>query len=178
VALTATSPSAPLSVTGLFADGIERDVTSASAGTTYASADPTVVTVDADGRVTAQAAGHTVVQATNGDAVAVFDVAVADTPGDSDGDGAVGLADFLDLRACWTGPGEDPAFRGAANACRDAFDADGDADVDRADYDAFLARYTGPAADCNANGTLDLTDIVDGTSQDADADAVPDECAS
>jgi Bacterial Ig-like domain (group 2) len=167
-------------VTGRFADGIDRDVTSASAGTTYMSAAPAIATVDVNGRVTAHAAGHTVIQAKNGDDVAAFDVVVADAPGDSDGDGTVGLADFLALRSCWTGPGDDPAFIGASNRCRDAFDADADADadVDRPDYDAFLARYTGPAADCNANGTPDLTDIVDGASQDANGDGVPDECGA
>jgi len=135
-----------------------------------------IATVDANGRVTAHAAGHTVVQATNGDDVAAFDVVVADTPDDADGDGKVGLADFLALRSCWTGPGNDPSFAGAANGCRDAFDGDADGDVDRADYDSFLARYTGPATDCNTNGILDLTDIIDGTSQDANGDGVPDEC--
>jgi hypothetical protein len=35
----------------------------------------------------------------------------------------------------------------------------------------------GTNADCNGNGVLDLLDIAAGTSDDADADGIPDECA-
>ncbi len=175
--LSATTPSAPATVTGAFNDGVERDVSAAAAGTTYWSDDPTIATVDADGNVTAVKAGSTIVHAANGAAATIVEVRVSSTPGDADGDGAVGLNDFLELRACWTGPGSDPAFQSPPNACRDTFDADQDGDVDRADYDAFLLRYTGPANDCNANSQPDLTDIVDGVSVDADGNGVPDECA-
>ncbi|HEX7183162.1 MAG TPA: Ig-like domain-containing protein [Thermoanaerobaculia bacterium] len=178
LALSAASPSMELRVTGRFADDVERDVTSAAAGTTYTSTDPAVATVDAEGNVTAVTAGRALIEVRNGDAAAMAEVAVVSTPGDSDGDGTVGLSDFLELRACWTGPGEDPAFEASSNACVDTFDADGDADLDRPDYEAFLVRYAGPELDCNANGELDLTDIVDGVSQDADGNAVPDECGS
>ena len=178
LALSAAAPSAALRVTGRFTDDVERDVTSGSAGTTYTSTDPAVATVDAGGTVTAVAAGQALIEVRNGDAVAVAEVAVVSTPADSDGDGTVGLSDFLELRACWTGPGEDPEFEPSSNACIDTFDADTDGDLDRPDYDAFLMRYTGPELDCNANNELDLTDIVDGVSQDADGNAVPDECGS
>src|SRR5688572_24320371 len=41
----------------------------------------------------------------------------------------------------------------------------------------FLGISRGPrAADCNRNGVLDQADLVDGTSQDCDLNAVPDEC--
>ncbi|MCH8343331.1 MAG: FG-GAP repeat protein [Planctomycetes bacterium] len=38
------------------------------------------------------------------------------------------------------------------------------------------AYVFGGLADCNDNGELDLCDITDGTSQDADANGIPDEC--
>ncbi|HEX6903666.1 MAG TPA: Ig-like domain-containing protein [Thermoanaerobaculia bacterium] len=174
--LSATTPSASATVTGSFDDGVERDVSAAAAGTTYWSDDPTIATVDANGTVTAVKAGSTIVHAANSGLATIVEVRVSSTPGDADGDGAVGLSDFLELRACWTGPGSDPAFQTPPNACRDTFDADGDGDVDRADYDAFLLRYTGPANDCNANSQSDLTDIVEGVSADADGNGVPDEC--
>ncbi len=40
----------------------------------------------------------------------------------------------------------------------------------------FLSVYNGQRADCNGNGILDLIDIVDETSFDADNDGIPDEC--
>jgi hypothetical protein len=39
-----------------------------------------------------------------------------------------------------------------------------------------LLRDTAPADDCNGNGEPDRTDIVQGTSRDADGNGVPDEC--
>lgn len=176
VVLSATVPSAPIPVTGTFSDGIERDVSDASAGTTYLSADPAVATVDEDGTVTALQAGATVVHVTNATVATLVEVKVLSTPGDFDGDGTVALADFLELRACWTGAGEDEDFQAPPNACRDTFDSDEDGDIDRDDYDGFLSRYGGPQGDCNSNLQLDLTDIVDGVSTDANGNGVPDEC--
>ena len=42
------------------------------------------------------------------------------------------------------------------------------------DYDILVARFALP--DCNDNGVGDGQDIADGTSQDCNADGVPDEC--
>lgn len=177
VILSATTPSAPIPVTGTFSDGIERDVSDGSAGTVYLSADPAVVAVDEDGTVTALKSGATVVHVTNGTLATLVEVKVLSTPGDFDGDGTVALADFLELRACWTEAGEDEEFQAPPNACRDTFDSDEDGDIDRDDYDGFLSRYGGPQDDCNSNLQLDLTDIVDGVSTDANGNGVPDECA-
>lgn len=176
VILSAITPGAPIPVTGSFSDGIERDMSDGSTGTVYLSADPAVATVDADGRVTAVQAGTTVVHVTNATVATLVEVTVLSTPGDFDGDGTVALADFLELRACWTGAGEEEGFQTPANACRDTFDSEADGDIDRADYDGFLSRYGGPQTDCNSNLQFDLTDIVDGVSADANANGVPDEC--
>jgi pimeloyl-ACP methyl ester carboxylesterase len=46
---------------GVFEGGVERDVTSAAAGTTYESSDTSVVSVDEDGRLTAVAEGSATV---------------------------------------------------------------------------------------------------------------------
>jgi len=54
-------------VIGTYDDGEQRDITDPSTGTVYASADPTVATVDADGVVTSIGAGVTTVIARNGE---------------------------------------------------------------------------------------------------------------
>ena len=176
VVLTAASQSISLGVSGTFADGVTRDLTSPGTGTTYESLDTTVATVDAEGVVTAVKGGTTLLRTANGGFETITEVRVTSTPSDADGDGDVDLADFLELRACWSGAGDDPEFQPPSNSCRDTFDADQDGDVDEADYPPFLARYTAPLADCNVNAVPDLTDIVDATSLDADGNGVPDEC--
>ncbi len=56
---------AVLRVTGHYTDGVDRDVTPAAAGTTYASGDTAVVTATADGRVTAVGDGQTTITVQN-----------------------------------------------------------------------------------------------------------------
>jgi hypothetical protein len=46
-----------LSVGGVYSDGVEREITSSSAGTTYTSSNESVVKVDVNGKVTAQGVG-------------------------------------------------------------------------------------------------------------------------
>ena len=60
-------------------------------------------------------------------------------------------------------------------------DIDQDGDVDETDLDWLVQAYESPEsgnADCNGNGVADVRDIARGTSADADADGVPDDCAS
>ncbi len=64
--LNVTQPTAQLSVSGTLTDGSVLNLTPAAFGTTYQSSDPRVVTVSADGRVTAVAGGTAVITATNG----------------------------------------------------------------------------------------------------------------
>ncbi|HRQ64116.1 MAG TPA: alpha/beta fold hydrolase [Xanthomonadaceae bacterium] len=58
-----------LRVIGVYAGDIERDVTSAAAGTSYASSDTGVVTVDAGGRLTPNGLGTAVITVQHGDLV-------------------------------------------------------------------------------------------------------------
>ncbi len=91
---------------------------------------------------------------------------------DATGDDDVELDDFVAFAACFTGPG---SFYTPDDPCAIS-DIDQDGDVDLTDYSSFLAVYFGPYDDCNANGVLDLTDIITGGSLDDNANGIPDEC--
>ncbi len=88
----------------------------------------------------------------------------------NDIDDDVELDDFIIFASCF-GPGPyTPDDLCAID------DVDQDGDVDQVDFDVFLTVYSGPQTDCNGNGVLDLIDIIDGTSKDANGDGIPDEC--
>jgi sugar lactone lactonase YvrE len=91
---------------------------------------------------------------------------------DVDGDELIGLDDFLDFNACFTGPG---SFYTPDDPCA-IHDIDQDGDVDEDDYASFLLVYAGPLDDCNTNSIPDITDIVTGTSNDVNVNGVPDDC--
>ena len=93
---------------------------------------------------------------------------------DSDSDGDVELNDFhgysdtIGFRGCFgfTVTPDDPCA---------IHDVDQDGDVDLDDFDVFLMVYDDIPADCNANGTVDLLDILLGALDD-DNNGVPDVC--
>jgi hypothetical protein len=60
------------------------------------------------------------------------------TPGDWDGDGAVGLHDYAAFATCISGPA-----RGSAEPSCVCFDVDGDDDVDLVDMSAFQQSFSG-----------------------------------
>ena len=65
-----------LSVHGQYSDGVNRILTSSASGTTYASSDEKVVTVDKEGKVVAQGIGKAKITVRNGNFSANVDVLV------------------------------------------------------------------------------------------------------
>jgi hypothetical protein len=55
-----------LRVYGKYSDGVERDISSATAGTTYTSGDEKIVTVDNEGRISSQNVGTANITVRNG----------------------------------------------------------------------------------------------------------------
>jgi len=93
---------------------------------------------------------------------------------DSDDDGDVELNDFhgyidtIGFRGCFglSVTPDDPCA---------IHDVDQDGDVDLDDFDVFLMAFDDAPADCNANGTIDMLDILLGEVDD-DNNGVPDSC--
>lgn len=88
-------------------------------------------------------------------------------------DDEIGLDDFIIFAWCFFGDGP---YTPDDLCAIDDVDQDGDVDVD--DFDVFLTVYSGPQTDCNGNGVLDLIDIINQTSEDANGDGLPDECCA
>ena len=76
VVLTEAGLQQSLVVQGIYQDDSVRDLTAATTGTTYQSSNPGVVTVDANGRLTAQSNGTATVAAINGEVSAYVTVRV------------------------------------------------------------------------------------------------------
>jgi hypothetical protein len=80
MSMFAFAPTQHLMVSGLYDDGIARDVTASASGTTYLSADPSVASVDAEGVVASHRIGATSITVSHGGfstSVAVHVVSVA-----------------------------------------------------------------------------------------------------
>lgn len=75
-----------LTATGLYADNRSVNLTQTSAGTTYFVSDPSILSADANGLVTALGAGTALVSALNEGAIGMLLLRVV-TSGDTDGDG-------------------------------------------------------------------------------------------
>src|SRR5215471_5841346 len=87
VPLTTAGQTRQLAVTATYPDQSVKDVTAASTGTNYTTSNPTLVTVSADGLVTAVASGTVVISATHEGAQGLLRIQVVLTGVDSDGDG-------------------------------------------------------------------------------------------
>ncbi|MEM8756946.1 MAG: GC-type dockerin domain-anchored protein [Planctomycetota bacterium] len=82
-----------------------------------------------------------------------------------------------------TDPTDAETLGGLIVSAEITYDVDGDGEFDATtdDQDYQVLLYVQPVsgtqvADCNSNGVDDATDIADGTSNDFNADGVPDEC--
>ncbi len=82
----------PVQVIGSFDDGIERDVSASSLGTTYNILDTSIAEVDSEGLITARTRGDTTLEIANSDVTTQVEVIVVDEI-DRDGDG---IPDNLD----------------------------------------------------------------------------------
>lgn len=65
-----------LHLDGLYSDGVERDLTSSTSGTTYTSSNEQVVSVSAEGKLTAKGIGRAKITVRNGQYSAIVDVVV------------------------------------------------------------------------------------------------------
>lgn len=65
-----------LKVSGMYSDGIKREITSSTTGTTYTSSDEKIAKVSSEGEITAQAVGTVNITVKNGDLKAVVKVIV------------------------------------------------------------------------------------------------------
>jgi hypothetical protein len=63
-----------LRVEGKYSDGVERDLTSSTSGTTYTSSNNKIVTVNSEGKMTAQAIGEAKITVRNGKYSAQVDI--------------------------------------------------------------------------------------------------------
>lgn len=68
--------SSQLHVEGNYSDGVERDLTASATGTTYISSDTKVVTVNSEGKMTAQGIGEAKITVRNGKYSAQVDVII------------------------------------------------------------------------------------------------------
>lgn len=91
------------SVQGTYSDGIVRDISSPSAGTTYTTQDPTVVQILEDGSLQAVGEGLTTVLISNGGVSASQEVKV-DFVDPNQGDRTGGSGDSRDLALTYSGP--------------------------------------------------------------------------
>lgn len=90
---------------------------------------------------------------------------------DHNGDHQVLLNDFQAFAACYAGVGPYTAD----DACAIS-DVNQDGVVDDADFELFLQAFDGALNDCNANGEVDLRDILDNPAIDANLNGIPEVC--
>jgi hypothetical protein len=59
------APQEQLQVSGIYSDGVQRNIRSSALGTTYTSQNPSIATVDSEGMVSGHTAGKTIITVTN-----------------------------------------------------------------------------------------------------------------
>ena len=134
VTLLSYAPEYQLRTFGRFDDGQVRELTGA-AGISYVSLDPNVVSVNIEGRVTAEDLGSTTVTVTFDGltATAIVSVPTFACAGDMNADGRIGVTDFLWLLRVWG-----PCPEGAGDC---SMDLDGDGEVGLIDFHLLIERW-------------------------------------
>ncbi|MCC6319956.1 MAG: hypothetical protein IT438_00790 [Phycisphaerales bacterium] len=172
ISLDNFAPSRQLRVTGVYGDGVVRDITR-DAETTYDILDAQVASADAAGYVTGRRVGTTLLTVRNGTANASVMVHVQSAQGDWNSDGQVDGTDAAIFAGAYTGPNSATGFAPPHAAHQFAFDFDGDNDIDCDDRRSLLALWTSlsPAptfapcpscrADMNGDGSATVQDIFD-----------------
>ncbi|MFC1794965.1 esterase/lipase family protein, partial [Planctomycetota bacterium] len=135
-----------VSVLGVFADDINRDITSSSTGTTYSVEDESIASVDSEGIVTGRRIGQAHLVVTNSGLSHEIEVIVESMKGDWDSNDIVDDIDMDAFSSCFTSDQNDPNFVQPSAKCLDIFDFDFDGDINTNDYELFLELYTEFAA--------------------------------
>lgn len=144
--LSAPGATAQLTVNGVFADNVSRNITSSSAGTRYIISNSAIATISADGLVTAVASGVVIVQAQNEGAAGLIAITVS-LSADSDGDG---VPDDVEIRE-----GLNPAD--PADALED-YDRDGLSNVEEYRHGTQMRN-----ADSDGDGIADGEEVIAGS---------------
>ena len=171
--LSSIGATSQLNVVGVYAGNQSRNITASSSGTTYASSNPAIAGVTADGRVTAVSSGTAIIQATNEGASGLIAINVV-LSADSDGDG---ILDDVEIREGFDPNDPNDALEDAdrdALSNRDeiargtrARDPDSDDDTILDGEEAFAGAdsyVTNPlAADTDGDGVRDALEIQTGS---------------
>jgi hypothetical protein len=168
VLLTPAAPTAQLAVTGTLADGTLADLTGGTTGTSYASSNPSLASVSADGLVSAAASGDVVVTATHESVIGTIALRVA-LGGDGDGDGLPDDFERANAIDPLGRPGLDPDDPGDAG-----LDFDGDGLTNLEEFSRGTDIFV---ADGDEDGLTDGEEVALGSdprSPDTDGDGLGD----
>jgi parallel beta-helix repeat protein len=161
LSFTGAGQTSQLTLTATYPDKSVKNVTAASTGTSYTSSNPALVTVSANGLVTAVASGTVVIQATHEGASSLLTATVRLSSVDTDGDG---IPDDVEIAM-----GLDP--NNPVDAQED-FDRDGLTNLQE-----YLLGTNMRVADTDGDGLTDGQEVALGTNpllRDTDGDGVPD----
>jgi pimeloyl-ACP methyl ester carboxylesterase len=151
------SPRQQLSVTGSFDDAIDRNIANSALGTTYVIGDPAVAIVNANGLITAQGQGQTIVTVSNGVLNEVIMIEVNDPITNSDTDT---LPDAIDNCTLTNNEVQrDTDGDGYGNICDADFTQDGNVNGFDLGYFKSVFFSSDPDGDLNGDGSVNGFDL-------------------